>query len=154
LQKTALQPGEFVRSLLLDAPKEPLQRLFRSYKVAKRLDQDISSVAAGFTLHIDDEGLIRRARICFGGMAATPKRAESCEAALLGRPWSPETVRLGMAALQEDYTPMSDVRASSAYRLSVAANLLQRFWLETSPEAASAPMRLLELAPIIPKARP
>jgi xanthine dehydrogenase small subunit len=87
-------------------------------------------------------------------MAATPKRAESCEAALLGRPWNPETVRLGMVALQEDYTPLSDVRASSAYRLSVAANLLQRFWLETSPQAASAPMRLLELAPIVPKARP
>jgi len=153
LQKTALQPGEFVRSLLLDAPKEPLKRLFRSYKVAKRLDQDISAVASGFALHIDDEGLIRRARICYGGMAATPKRAESCEAALLGRPWNPETVRLGMAALHEDYTPLSDVRASSAYRLSVAANLLQRFWLETSPEAASAPMRLLDLAPIVPKAR-
>lgn len=154
-RKTALRPGEFLRSLLLEAPRAPLQRLFRSYKVAKRLDQDISAVAAGFAVHIDDEGLIRRARICYGGMAATPKRAASCESALLGRPWNTETVRLGMAALAEDYTPLSDVRASSAYRLSVAANLLQRFWLESGTEAESGgpPLRLLDLAPIVPKAR-
>jgi len=75
---------------------------------------------------------------------------------LLGRPWNPETVRLGMTALREDYAPLSDVRASSSYRLSVAANLLQRFWLETCPQAASAtvPMRLMDLLPIAPKTCP
>ncbi len=155
-QKTALQRGEFVRSLIVDAPNAPLQRLFRSYKVAKRLDQDISAVAAGLAVHLDDEGLIRRARLAFGGMAATPKRAAACEAAMLGRPWSLDTVRLGMAALKEDFTPFSDVRASSAYRLSVAANLLQRFWLETAqaPASSAAPVRLAQLSPIIPEARP
>lgn len=161
-QKTALRPGEFVRSLILDAPAAPLQRLFRSYKVAKRLDQDIAAVAAGLAIHLDDEGLIRRARIAYGGMAATPKRADACEAALLGRPWTLDTVRLGMAALKEDYAPLSDVRASSAYRISVAANLLQRFWLETGGAGAAAdavvdsfgrsPIRLAELAPIMPRA--
>jgi xanthine dehydrogenase small subunit len=159
-QETALRPGEFVRSLILDAPAAPLQRLFRSYKVAKRLDQDIAAVAAGLAIHVDDEGLIRRARIAYGGMAATPKRAASCEAALLGRPWTLDTVRLGMAALKEDYAPLSDVRASSAYRISVAANLLQRFWLETAGAATDAgvasigrsPIRLAELAPIMPRA--
>jgi len=155
-QKTALQRGEFVRSLIVDAPNAPLQRLFRSYKVAKRLDQDISAVAAGLAVHLDDEGLIRRARLAFGGMAATPKRAAACEAAMLGRPWSLDTVRLGMAALKEDFTPFSDVRASSAYRLSVAANLLQRFWLETAqaPASTAAPVRLAQLSPILPEARP
>jgi xanthine dehydrogenase small subunit len=155
-QKTALQRGEFVRSLILDAPQAPLHRLFRSYKVAKRLDQDISAVAAGLAVHLDEEGVIRRARLAFGGMAATPKRAAACEAAMLGRPWDTDTVRLGMAALKEDYTPFSDVRASSAYRLSVAANLLQRFWLETGQKTAStvAPLRLSELSPILPGARP
>ncbi len=155
-QKTALQSGEFVRSLLLDAPPAPLQRLFRSYKVAKRFDQDISAVAAGLAVHLDEEGLIRRARLAFGGMAATPKRAAACEAAMLGRPWHPETVRLGMAALKEDFAPFSDVRASSAYRLTVAANLLQRFWLETGPKTASTaePVRLSDLLPISLEARP
>jgi len=155
-QKTALQAGEFVRSLILDAPQAPLQRLFRSYKVAKRLDQDISAVAAGLAVHVDDEGLIRRARLAFGGMAATPKRAAACEAAMLGRPWDPDTVRLGMAALKEDFAPFSDVRASSAYRLTVAANLLQRFWLETGQKSPSTatPVRLAQLSPIAPEARP
>ncbi|RIX46085.1 MAG: xanthine dehydrogenase small subunit [Rhodocyclales bacterium GT-UBC] len=154
-QKTALRPGEFVRALRLDAPSAPLQRLFRSYKVAKRTDQDISAVAAGLAVHLDDEGIIRRARIAFGGMAATPKRADACEAALLGRPWDLNSVRLGMAALREDFTPMSDVRASSAYRLNVAANLLQRFWLETRLDGSPAqpPVRLDQLAPIGQEAR-
>lgn len=154
-QKTALRPGEFVRALRLDAPSAPLQRLFRSYKVAKRTDQDISAVAAGLAVHLDDEGIIRRARIAFGGMAATPKRADACEAALLGRPWDLNSVRLGMAALREDFTPMSDVRASSVYRLNVAANLLQRFWLETrgGDDIAQPPVRLDQLAPIGLEAR-
>jgi len=154
-QKTALRPGEFVRALRLDAPSAPLQRLFRSYKVAKRTDQDISAVAAGLAVHLDDEGIIRRARIAFGGMAATPKRADACEAALLGRPWDLNSVRLGMAALREDFTPMSDVRASSVYRLNVAANLLQRFWLETrsDDDIAQPPVRLDQLAPIGQEAR-
>jgi xanthine dehydrogenase small subunit len=154
-QKTALRPGEFVRALRLDAPSAPLQRLFRSYKVAKRTDQDISAVAAGLAVHLDDEGIIRRARIAFGGMAATPKRADACEAALLGRPWDLNSVRLGMAALREDFTPMSDVRASSVYRLNVAANLLQRFWLETRSDQgiAQPPVRLDQLAPIGQEAR-
>jgi xanthine dehydrogenase small subunit len=154
-QKTALRPGEFVRALRLDAPSAPLQRLFRSYKVAKRTDQDISAVAAGLAVHVDDEGIIRRARIAFGGMAATPKRADACEAALLGRPWDLNSIRLGMAALREDFTPMSDVRASSVYRLNVAANLLQRFWLETRSDEgiAQPPVRLDQLAPIGQEAR-
>lgn len=154
-QKTALRPGEFVRALRLDAPSAPLQRLFRSYKVAKRTDQDISAVAAGLAVHLDDEGIIRRARIAFGGMAATPKRADACEAALLGRPWDLNSIRLGMAALREDFTPMSDVRASSVYRLNVAANLLQRFWLETRSDQgiAQSPVRLDQLAPIGLEAR-
>lgn len=154
-QKTALRPGEFVRALRLDAPSASLQRLFRSYKVAKRTDQDISAVAAGLAVHLDDEGIIRRARIAFGGMAATPKRADACEAALLGRPWDLNSVRLGMAALREDFTPMSDVRASSVYRLNVASNLLQRFWLETRNDdgIAQPPVRLDQLAPIGLEAR-
>ena len=151
-QKTALQDGEFVRALVLDAPFAPLRRIFRSYKVAKRLDQDISAVCAGLAVHVDAQGLIRRARLAFGGMAATPKRALSCEMALLGRPWTLASVRHAMAALGEDYAPLADVRAGSAYRLSVAKNLLHRFWLETRPDQGEAPppVRLAQLAPIRP----
>jgi xanthine dehydrogenase small subunit len=153
-QKNALRTGEFVRMLVLEAPALPKRRLFRSYKVAKRMDQDISAVAAGLCLHIDEEGIIRRARLAFGGMAPIPKRAESCESAIIGRPWTIDTLQRGMAALGEDFTPLSDARASSAYRISVAANLLQRFWLETAsvPGSPRVPLRLADLAPVAPKA--
>jgi len=149
-QKTDLQDGEFVRALVLDGPATGLRRHFRSYKVAKRFDQDISAVACGFALHLDDEGIVRRARLAFGGMAATPRRAAACEAALLGRSWEMASLRLAMDAIREDFAPFSDLRASRAYRLTVAANLLQRFWLETAPGAwpEGLPIRLGGLRPI------
>ena len=152
-QKTALQRGEFIRALVLDSPLPPLNRQFRAYKVAKRFDQDISAVACGFAVHLDDEHIVRGARLAFGGVAGTPKRADAGEAALLGRPWTPDTVRLAMAALREDFAPLTDVRASAAYRLSVAANLLQRFWLETTAPPDGLPARLSALGPIQPEER-
>lgn len=153
-QKNVLREGEFVRTLVLEAPKQPMRRIFRSYKVSKRLDQDISAVACGFCLHLDEEGTIRKARLAYGGMAAIPKRADSCEAAMIGRQWTIETLKRGMEALHEDFTPLSDMRASSSYRISVAANLLQRFWLETASSGTGIqiPLRLAQIAPIAPKA--
>ena len=97
-------------------------------------DQDISAVCAAFAITLDGE-MIGSARIAFGGMAATPKRAAQAEAALIGQPWSEVTLRAAMAALAQDYAPLSDMRASAAYRMTVAQNLLRRFWLETRSDA-------------------
>jgi len=77
-------------------------------------------------------------RIAFGGMAATPKRAAQAEALLQGRAWDEAQVRAAMAALAQDYAPLSDMRASAAYRLRTAQNLLYRYWLETRSEAPLA----------------
>ena len=85
-------------------------------------------------------------RICFGGMAAIPKRARECEAALIGRPWSLETVREGQAALRRDYTPISDMRASRGYRALAAENLLLKFFHETGEGAALTRTRILQPA--------
>jgi xanthine dehydrogenase small subunit len=79
--------------------------------------------------------IVREARIAYGGMAATPKRAARAEAALNGQPWNEATLSTAMAMLAEDYAPLSDMRASSGYRLKAAQNLLRRFWLETRAEA-------------------
>jgi xanthine dehydrogenase small subunit len=84
------------------------------------------------------DGIVMQARIAFGGMAATPKRAAATEAALTGQPWSEVTARAGMAALAQDYTPLTDMRATASYRSRGAANLLYRFWLETRAEALPA----------------
>jgi len=103
---------------------------FRTYKVSKRYDSDISAVCAAFALTVD-AGTIVQARVAFGGMAATPQRASHTEAALAGQPWTETTLRTARAALATDYTPITDLRATAAYRMQVAQNLLVRFYLET-----------------------
>ncbi|WP_042703688.1 xanthine dehydrogenase small subunit [Azospirillum sp. B506] len=126
--------GEFVEAVILPKPAAGIR--FRAYKIAKRFDQDISAVCGAFRLTLDGDGRVADIRIAFGGMAGTPKRAAGAEAVLLGRPWTEETVRQGMAALAEDYTPLSDWRASASYRTAVAANLLMKLYVETSDPAA------------------
>ncbi|QUN29321.1 xanthine dehydrogenase small subunit [Cupriavidus sp. KK10] len=133
-QKTSMQPGEFVAALRV--PVAGPQH-FRTYKLSKRFDEDISAVCAAFGITVQD-GIVTQARIAFGGMAATPKRAAATEAALTGQPWNEATARAGMAALAQDYTPLSDMRATASYRSRGAANLLYRFWLETRAEALPA----------------
>jgi xanthine dehydrogenase small subunit len=141
-QKTAMQPGEFVERVRVPLPRPGVR--CAAYKITKRFDQDISAVCAAFALELDGS-TIRAARVAFGGMAATPKRAPACEAALAGQPWSAATCERAAAALAEDYTPIADMRASAAYRLSVAQNLLRKFHLETSGALAGAPSRLYEM---------
>ena len=133
--KKAMAADEVLTAIEIPLPNPG--QVCRSYKIAKRFDSDISAVCAAFALQLEGEAedsvSIARARIVFGGMAATPRRAPAAEAALTGQAWSEATVRAAMAALASDYTPLSDMRASAAYRQKVAQNLLWRFWLETRP---------------------
>lgn len=127
-QQKDLQPGEFVQAVRVPLPRPGLR--FRTYKLAKRFDQDISAVCAAFAITLDGD-TVAGARVAFGGMAATPKRAAAAEAALAGQPWNEATVRAAMSMLAQDYAPLSDMRASGNYRMRAAQNLLRRFWLET-----------------------
>ncbi len=124
-----LGPGEFVAAVRIPRARE--DRLFRSYKIAKRFDQDISAVCAAFSLEMA-AGRIRSARVCFGGMAATPRRANACEQALRGAALNPEAIGNAVRALTQDFQPITDLRASREYRLRVAGNLLRRLVLDTS----------------------
>src|SRR5690606_12634616 len=90
---------------------------------------DISAVCAAFNLRIDN-GVVAEARIAFGGMAAIPKRARACEAALLGKPFNQAGIERACQALGEDFTPLSDFRASKEYRLLGAQNLLRKYFIE------------------------
>ncbi|AIP63757.1 xanthine dehydrogenase small subunit [Burkholderia thailandensis] len=105
---------------------------FRTYKLSKRFDSDISAVCAAFAFVADGDA-IRAPRIVFGGMAATPKRALRAEAALADAVWDEAAALAAMRALGDDYAPLTDMRATRAYRLETAKNLLYRFWLETRP---------------------
>ncbi|MGE8505575.1 MAG: xanthine dehydrogenase small subunit [Pseudomonas sp.] len=129
---TARQEAEFIEKIIV--PRAQPNQAFRAYKVSKRLDDDISAVCAAFNLTIEN-GVVSEARIAFGGMAAIPKRAAACEAALVGSAWYPGVIERACDALAEDFTPLSDFRASKEYRLLAAQNLLRKFFLEQqSPE--------------------
>lgn len=122
------QPGEFVAGLLV--PKLTPNQVFRAYKITKRFDEDISAVMGAFRFTIED-GVITEARIAFGGMAATPKRALSAEARLVGaQPAKAASWGAAIEALGEDYAPISDMRASAAYRMETAKALLAKALVE------------------------
>jgi xanthine dehydrogenase small subunit len=129
------KPGELVWRI--EVPKLKPGQVFRAYKVSKRFDQDISAVMAGFRLTLKGRR-IDSARIAFGGMAATPRRAQKAEAALAGASLDdPATWTAAIAALGEDYQPISDMRASAAYRMDVARNLLRKALIEIAGEDAT-----------------
>ena len=132
--------GEFVEKIIV--PKLRPDASFRVYKISKRFDQDISALCGAFLIRQDGE-TVREARICYGGMAATPKRARAAEAVLTGKAWNEHSVRNAMQALEVDYQPIGDMRASAAYRMAAAKNLLYKAWLEISGVPAT---RVLEVA--------
>jgi xanthine dehydrogenase small subunit len=131
-------PGEFVEAVSF--PEQP-DRL-RVYKLSKRFDQDISAVCGAFNVTVQD-GTVTEARIAFGGMAGTPKRAAHVESALISQPWTRATVNAARTRFAEDFTPLSDMRASATYRLETASNMLLRYFGEMSGQ----PVSVLEVRP-------
>ncbi|NHF74234.1 xanthine dehydrogenase small subunit [Paracoccus xiamenensis] len=123
------QPGEFLESIIIPRPPGRIA----GYKVSKRAHSDITAVACAIMVH-EEHGMITNARIAFGGMAGIPKRATKAEAALRGRPFARDTFEAAAHAVAEDFTPLSDWRASEGYRSAVAGNLIRRFWLEQDGE--------------------
>jgi xanthine dehydrogenase small subunit len=127
-RKNVLAPDEVLA--WVNVPKATQDELSRVYKVTKRFDDDISAVCLAVKLHLI-EGKVARVSIGVGGVAAMPVRAIKTEAALAGHPWTQATVQQAMSTLRGEFSPISDMRASSAYRVQVLGNLLQRFWLES-----------------------
>ena len=128
-RKTALGPKELLAAV--EVPRVPSSARAISYKVSKRRELDISTVSAAFYVDTDASGRVTVARLAYGGLAATPKRAPAAEAALVGQPWSDASLEAAARAIATDFTPMSDHRGSAPYRSLVAANLLRGFFDET-----------------------
>ncbi len=114
----------------IKVPKAVPGETLKVYKISKRYDDDISAVCLAINLKIDN-GTVSHASIGAGGVAATPVRATQTQAALMGQPWTQTTVQQAMAVLRAEFSPISDMRASGAYRSQVLGNLLQRYWLES-----------------------
>ena len=114
----------------IKVPKATAAERARVYKISKRFEDDISAVCLAINLHIAN-GVVQKASVGAGGVAATPVRAGKTEAALVGQPWTQATVTKAMQTLRDEFTPISDMRASASYRSEVLGNLLQRYWLES-----------------------
>ncbi|MEM8950604.1 MAG: xanthine dehydrogenase small subunit [Pseudomonadota bacterium] len=127
-RETVLEPGEFLVEIRI--PKSASN--FRCYKISKRFDQDISAVLGAFMVKLSDDRKVKTVRIGFGGLAAVPKRAIRAEQAMTGKLWNEVTIKAGQAALASEFEPISDMRASANYRLTVAQNLLRKFLIETT----------------------
>lgn len=131
-------PGEFVEAISFPRAGNHLW----CFKNSKRFDQDISAVCGCFWLKTRD-GVVDEIRLAFGGMAGTPARAKAAEQTLLGKSWSEDSIRTAMETLEQDFTPLTDMRASAQYRMDVAKNMLMRLFLENSADRPS----VLEVSP-------
>ena len=125
-RKTKLKAGQFIHSIRI-----PIfdKNIFKAYKISKRFDDDISSVCAAFNLEIKDKK-IKNIKIAYGGMDAVPKRAVYCERVLLNSLITKEVIDKAKIALEKDFNPIGDMRASRKYRKIIAKNLLEKCFLE------------------------
>ncbi|MDP6932422.1 MAG: xanthine dehydrogenase small subunit [Myxococcota bacterium] len=131
-RKIALEPGEILAGVEVPRPG-PTTRL-AAYKVSKRRELDISAVCAAFAVRVDDAGIVRQARLAYGGMAATTCRATRTEQALEGGAWTEDAIGNASEQLAIDFTPLDDHRGSAWYRNTLARNLLLGFFHETADE--------------------
>ena len=132
-RRTVLAPDEILA--WVKVPRRKDGEFLRAYKISRRYDEDISAVCLAVAMSLDEQGRVADISIGAGGVAATPARARRAEDALRGQPWTEATSRQAAAALREEFQPISDMRASAAYRHQVLGNLMRRFWLESQGEA-------------------
>ena len=136
-RQTDLQSGEVIVSILIPKAISPgaVRRLSQSYKIGKRGTDDISIVAAAFTIDLGDRNQILQARLAYGGVAATPIRAIAVEQFLIGKPWTIATVQQAKPSLSEAFTPLTDLRGSADYRQRLIVNLFEKFFVESGADS-------------------
>ena len=136
-RQTDLQSGEVIVSILIPKAISPgaIRRLSQSYKIGKRGTDDISIVAAAFTIDLGDRNQILQARLAYGGVAATPIRAIAVEQFLIGKPWTIATVQQAKPLLSEAFTPLTDLRGSADYRQRLIVNLFEKFFVESGADS-------------------
>ena len=140
-RQTAMAPDELVAFIHVPLPRA--DEHVAAYKISKRFDDDISAVCLALRVTVVG-GTVRQARIGAGGVAATPARARQAEAALAGQPWTADTAARAASALRAEFSPISDMRASGAYRREVLGALVQRFWQGTQPGPRAAALEQLQ----------
>jgi len=129
-RKTALQAGEVLKAILIPrgTAQPGLTRQTAWFKVSKRREMDISTVAGAFVVELDQQNIVRHIRLGYGGVAAMPARAKKVEAALLGKVWKAESLAAVLPVLRTEFTPISDVRGTAEYRGGLIVSLLEKFF--------------------------
>ncbi|PYI91958.1 MAG: xanthine dehydrogenase [Verrucomicrobia bacterium] len=148
-RQTALQAGEVLKSIIIPRPNAEVQTHRKFYKVSKRREMDISTVAACFAVSLDSSGTITKARLAYGGVAALPVRARATEAALIGKRWSSSACEEVLPVLEKEFTPISDVRGSANYRRQMIASLLRKFFADETRTCGSTSLRR-DMLPHVP----
>jgi xanthine dehydrogenase small subunit len=128
-RQTERRQDELVTAVILSRP--PATSKIRTYKVSKRRDLDIATVSAAFRLDLDHKGFIQSAVLVYGGMADRTKRANSAERFMTGKSWSRILAEQLQVFIDEDFSPISDVRGSAEFRRVAARNLIMKFWSDT-----------------------
>jgi xanthine dehydrogenase molybdopterin binding subunit/xanthine dehydrogenase small subunit len=139
-RKTVLGPDEVMVSVSIPRLAASERRLVGSYKVSKRRELDISIVAAGFAVDLDENGLVTQARLAYGGVAATPSRARATEDFLVGKPWNGETVGNAKTILATEFAPIDDARSGAEFRRDLVISLFEKFWLGEESAAQDEPL--------------
>jgi xanthine dehydrogenase small subunit len=130
-RKTALRAGEILKTIIVPrSTRIGVARKCAWYKVSKRREMDISTVAACLAMDLDSDGVVRQARLAYGGVAAMPMRARKTEQALLGQRWCEGTIKEVLPTLQAEFTPISDVRGSAEYRSALITGLFEKFYFD------------------------
>ncbi|MBS2040624.1 xanthine dehydrogenase molybdopterin binding subunit [bacterium] len=139
-RKTVLASDEVMVSVTIPRVPASPSRLVNSYKVSKRRELDIAIVSAGFCLELDEAGLVRQARLAYGGVAAMPSRARQTESFLLGKRWDATTLEDAKKLLAQEFSPIDDVRAGAEFRRQLVVSLLEKFWLGEESAAQDEPL--------------
>jgi xanthine dehydrogenase molybdopterin binding subunit/xanthine dehydrogenase small subunit len=153
-RKTALQTCEILKTIIVrrGASRPGLRRRNWWFKVSKRREMDISTVAGCFTVDLDGQDIVRHVRIAHGGVAAMPARARKTEQALLDKHWSEEALAEVLPILETEFTPISDVRGSAQYRRGLITGLLEKFYFERAagilPAALKSELPARHLQPV------
>jgi xanthine dehydrogenase molybdopterin binding subunit/xanthine dehydrogenase small subunit len=134
-RQTALQPGEILKTILVPRFADGARWIRRFFKASKRREMDISTVAGAFAVQLNADGVIAQARLAYGGVAAMPARAVATEQALIGKPWSADTCEAVLPVLDNEFSPISDVRGSAEYRRELIQSLLRKFFADAEPVA-------------------
>jgi len=157
-RKTALQPGEVLKTIIIPrgVSTPGLARKAAWFKVSKRREMDISTVAGAFVVDVDEQNIIRHARLGYGGVAAMPSRAKQAEAAFLGKVWCAETFQGVLPILRTEFAPISDVRGTAEYRSGLIVSLLEKFFAGQSERGVhiAAPLESGSGLKVAPRAIP